>query len=543
MRLRLIEPEVQPARVEVAVGIGEPVRVYALAPTLSWVGLRSTVVRTGIDQPPPESIFVGTVVLREDFNGQLRVYLDSVGAMVELEHELEHGRTGARPPEVLSPDGWISLSLPDLRRVRLAVRLVLETVQGADATVGGSGTRRSKVVRGSSGIAWLVPTIWTIFTDQQQFIMGNIRALGKRLGLGPQSIQGIFVFAGFAAAAGYGIWSQRSAREDAETAAQVAQADSERANDAMQAALQAEQSCLTERRHIATKLGMESEARKILADLAIGGASAEAIARDLGGPRYSAPQMVDRSGPIAANLRDAVALRMAGMELKSDQLAACLAESQKWTEDIPRYAIVWHPDPEQVCPAAYVGFENNLTLIGRWGLSTRVAEQYGSDLLTGALLQTSAVDLANDPRHNDRWSAATLGEAFRETQTTLMTSGDARRATVWPQESQLWALAMFDATNRLARVAEGRLDEKHRVCLDSAVRAITEQRGVLVPGEPTLPSIVDVADGVMTFTLKATPGCPWPEGVLQRSAESALRAVARYAVGVVSEAEGDAQAE
>jgi len=535
MRLRLIEPEVQPARVEVSVALGESVRLYALGPKLAWAGLRSTVVRTGDHQPPSDSIFIGRVHIREDYDGQARVYLDTVGAMVELHHELERGRTGVRPPEALRPDGWLSVSLPDLRNVRMALRLVLETVQGADATVGGSGTRRSRVVRGDSGLAWLVPTMWTIYTDQQQYVMGNIRAVGKRLGLSPRSIQGIFVFAGFAAASGYAIWNQRSARADAEAAAESAQADATRANDAMQAALGAEQACLTERRDISKELGLQEEARKLLADIALNLSNAEAIARDVGGPRYSESELVARSAPIAGNLRDAVSLRMASIDLELDKIKPCLSAREKWSEDLPLYALLWHPDPEQVCPSAYVGFENNLTLLGRWGLSTRVAEQHGAALPTDTPLQPAAVDLARDPRNNDRWSAATLAGALREIQVVALTSGDDRRATVWPQEAQLWSLAFFDATNRLARVAEGALDDEHQVCLDAAVRAVTSQRGVLVPGQPIFPSIVDVADGVVELSLGATPGCPWPDGVLQRSADAALVAAARWAVATDGE--------
>jgi multidrug efflux pump subunit AcrA (membrane-fusion protein) len=530
MRLRLIEPEVQPSRVEVSVAPGEAVRLYALGPKMAWAGLRSTVVRIGEHLPPPDSIFIGSVHIREDHNGQPRVHLDSVGALVEVHHELDHGRTGTRPPEVLEPDGWLTVSLPDLRTVRLALRLVFETVQGADATVGGSGTRRSRVVRGDSGIAWLVPTVWTIYTDHQQYLLGNLRALGKRLGLGPRSIQGIFIFAGFAAASGYTIWNQRGARVDAETAAESAHADATRANDAMQAALRAEQVCLTERRDIAEELGQQDAARKILADRALTLALAESIARDLGGARFSTPELVARSEPIAANLSEAVSMRMAAIDINPDKVKPCLSAAEKWSDDLPVYALLWHPDPEQMCPSTYVGFENNVTMVGRWGLSTRVAEQHGASLPTDTPLQASVVDLDRDPRHNDRWSVATLAGGLRATQDTVLTTGDARRATVWPQEAQLWSLAFFDATNRLARVAEGALDEKHQVCIDAAVRALGEQRGVLVPGEPLLPSIVDVADGGVELSLSATPGCPWPDGVLQDSADAALIAVARWAV-------------
>ena len=64
LRFRLLEPDAQPARVEFSVAVGDEIRLYALDPELSWVGLRSTVARIGAHQPPPGSTFVGVVTVR-----------------------------------------------------------------------------------------------------------------------------------------------------------------------------------------------------------------------------------------------------------------------------------------------------------------------------------------------------------------------------------------------------------------------------------------------------------------------------------------------
>jgi hypothetical protein len=391
---------------------------------------------------------------------------------------------------------------------------------------------RSQIVRGDQGVAWLVPTMWTIYTDQQQFVMNNIRALGKRLGLGPRSIQGIFVAAAFLGAAGYLLYRQYDARADAESAAETAAADAARADDARQAALRAEMSCLAERRDLAQQLGHELEARKIRAESALGLSAAQAMARDLGGARFGEPSLMEGNTAVAEALKEATALRMS--EVENDPAAArpCLDEGLALGDDLPRYALLWHPDPEATCPADYAGVSGGITMVGRWGLSPRIADRYGAPLPKTSP-RTGAAELSEDPRLNDRWSANTLAAALREAQQTLLTGGDARRAAVWPAEAQLWSLALFDATNRLPRTAQGALDDPHTVCLDGLARAVADQRPALPPGEPTFPSIVDIADGTVRLRAPATPGCPWPADALQHGAEAALQAAAR--LGAVDE--------
>ena len=534
LRFRMLEPDAQPNRVEFAVEVGDDVRLYALDPELSWAGLRNTVARRGSALPPPGSTFVGVATVREDHLGRPALRLSALGADVEMERVLEHGRTGLTAPEDLASDEWLSLTLPDLRRVRLALRLEQPTVQGAAATVGGSGTKRSQIVRGETGLLWLVPTIWTIYTDQQQYVMNNIRAVGKRLGLGPRSIQGLFIFAAFASATGYALYLQYNARADAEDAAAAAEDDATRADEARQAALRAEMTCLAERRELAQQLGLETEARKIRAEASLGLAAARALARDLGGSRFGAPELVDADIAVGQALHEAVAWRMADIDQSVESARSCLDEAVSLGDDLPRYALLWHPDPDAFCPADYAGVADGITQVGRWGLSPRIADRYGLPLpLEGP--KTGAAELSDDPRLNDRWSANTLTTALREAQLVLLTGGDSRRAPVWPSEAQLWSLALLDATNRMPRTADGALDEPHTTCIDGLMRAVSDQRPALPPGEPTLPSLVEVADGTISLRAPATPGCPWPADAFAHGAEAALQAAARLAA--VSEVE------
>ena len=421
--------------------------------------------------------------------------------------------------------------------MRLALRVDTPAVQGAAATVGGSGTRRSQIVRGETGLLWLVPTIWTIYTDQQQFVMNNLRAVGKRLGLSPRMVQGVFVFAGFAAAAGYALYLQYDARAEAESAAEAAADDAARADDARQAALRAEATCLAERRDLAEQLGLADEARMVQAESAMGLSGARALARDLGGRRFADETLVEGDQGIGPRLYEAVAQRMGSTDATADAARPCLEESVALGDDLPQYTLLWHPDPTSFCPGDYAGVADGITRVGRWGLSPRIADRYGA-AVPGQSARTGAAELSDDPRLNDRWSANTVATALREVQLTLLTGGDSRRAPMWPSEAQLWSLALLDATNRMPRMADGALDEPHNECIDALMRSVADQRSALPPGEPVLPSLIDIADGTVTLRAPATPGCPWPDDAFLHGAEAALTAAAR--LGAVSDGPGPA---
>ncbi len=526
--LSLLEPESQPARVDVSVVPGDEVRIYALAPALAWSGLRTTVVRIGSALPPPDSTFVLAASVREEQDGTAALRLTGIGIDADLERIVDHGSARMVAPEALGDADWLSLTLPDLQRVRIGLRLRAPVAQGATATVGGSGTGRSNIAKGQTGLLWLVPTIWTIYTDQQQYVMNNIRALGKRLGLGPRSIQGLFIFAAFASASGVALWLQYDARAAAEASAETAQDDAARADDARQAALLAEMSCLAERRDLADELGKVDEVRRIRAERALAVSTAQVLARDEGGKRLGEDALLENDVAIIASTRDAISERMARVTADEDTARPCLDSAPALGDDLPRYALLWHPDAEVFCPPNYAGVAEGLTLVGRWGLSPRVADRYGAPV-PRARSGSSAAELAEDPRASDRWSAQTLASALRDAQRTLLTAGDELRAPVWPSQAQLWSLALFDATNRLPRTAEGALDRPHAECIDALIVDIANQREALPPAEPTLPDLVDIADGNVSLRVGATPGCPFPPDALVHGAEAALVAVARLA--------------
>jgi hypothetical protein len=533
--LSLLEPEALPARLEASVDAGQEVRVYALAPELAWAGLRATVMRAGDALAPPGSLYACTVLIREDHRGRPSLRLLAIGADVEIEKVHDHGAAGLSAPCDLDPEGWLALTLPTLRRVQLGLRVRAELVVGAAATVGGSGTARSQIVRGEKGALWLVPTVWRVFGDQMGWVEDNLRGLGKRWGLSAQSIQTMMIVATFVAVAAVGLWQQRGAMQEAEAKAETAAEAQARADDARDAALQAEMSCIAERRELIDRLGEVDEARRLQAERALASSAARALARAEGGVRMGDDALLTADEAIMAANRAAVSARVAEVEALPEAARPCLDQAPALGDDLPRYALLWHPDPDVFCPPDYAGVLDGLTLVGRWGLSPRVARQYGaaSPAPAGAPAAppdgAPVADLRADPRASDRWSADTLADGLRDVQRGMLTWGDPARAPVWPGEAQLWSLALFHATNRLPRAADGALDRPHRVCVDALLADIAEQRGPVGPHDPVLPALLDVAEGRVVLKPRATPGCPWPADAMAVAAEAALQAAARLA--------------
>ena len=93
------------------------------------------------------------------------------------------------------------------------------------------------------GALWLVPTLWSVYMDQQQFILGNIRALLKRLGLGPQTTKLLFVFGAFALAGGVAFYMQYKAKAEAEAKAEEAEEALANADAAREQSLLGEMTC------------------------------------------------------------------------------------------------------------------------------------------------------------------------------------------------------------------------------------------------------------------------------------------------------------
>ena len=99
-----------------------------------------------------------------------------------------------------------------------------------------------------------------------------------------------------------------------------------------------------------------------------------------------------------------------------------------------------------VCTPNYSVVDGGINRAGPWGLSERVAGEFGDQESAEAVAdETQPTSLRMYPR----WSASTLAIGLREVQFALLTSDTGPRPPTVPSQAHLWTLALWDAYNRL----------------------------------------------------------------------------------------------
>jgi hypothetical protein len=208
----------------------------------------------------------------------------------------------------------------------------------------------------------------------------------------------------------------------------------------------------------------------------------------------------------------------------------CLDQEAALGKDLPRYLLLWHPDPHHTCPADYESGEGGVRTVGRFGLSDRVAREFGAEGDRGTGGGTDALQvLLGDPRREDRWAAFTVAHAYRRAVEVLLRTEASDRLPTLQSQSHVWGLALLDAYNRMPSPAGGVLDSTLATCVDGLLREQAQRATPAVAGEPLRPDLVAVAEGEIRVSPTPTPGCPWPADAIRTGADAALRAVARLA--------------
>ena len=135
-----------------------------------------------------------------------------------------------------------------------------------------------------------------------------------------------------------------------------------------------------------------------------------------------------------------------------------------------------------MCPLEYSEIDKGINRMGPWGLSTRVAKEFGAQNLSaggeaGALQQLA--EQLGDVRMAVHWSATTLTMGLREVQLTLLTSDTGTRPVVAPSQMHLWSLTLWDAYNRLPSPASGVLDKPVGYCVDELIGKLPAESGAI----------------------------------------------------------------
>lgn len=525
--LECVEAPARPSLVALRLQPGVPARIFALADALEVdTGLRATVLRRADQDPPAGAVLILELDLQES-NGQLTLRVLGTGPDAVTDWLRPDARNRVAAGTLLRSGSRLETTLLRHRRVQFALQASGEVQSSARSVVAGSGTRKSQALASANSVAWLVPTAWKVFTDFDGIFVDNAAAIGKKLGLSSRTIVWSTMVWFLFAAGAVAFYTQRQATAEARDEAASTAEDLGRSEAARAVALESEQRCLVERAGLAERLNDADAAIRLKAERAIAAPTSQGVAIELGGARMGTPEVATFDAVALADLTPEIASRVAA--LPAIDVSACLEQRAVLAADLPTYLLVWHPEPNLACPAAYGAVVDGTSLAGRWGLSSRVAREFGApDPALDAALAGEAGGA--DPRANDRWSALTLATGARAVMTTLLRHSGAGRVPVAPSQAQAWSLALFGAYNAMPTQADGVLDWKADACIDQLLTDLEAAAPPTAPGAPLLPEISAVASGEVEIIARPTPGCPWPSNAISSGANASLRAIARLGV-------------
>ena len=526
------EQDARPGTVSLSVEDGSGFSVYAVPDDLDGAGdLRSTILRPLGAFPPTGANLVLRVNILPARPGALPNFqVVGVGRFVDLHWLRPDVRSKVTPNSELRSGARLEVQLPNHRRIIFTLEIESSAVAEGRRLAGG-GTRKSRVLPQSKGALWLVPTAWSVFTDQQQWVMQQLRAIARRLGLGPRAIQILTIVLLFIVAAGVAYYMQWRATKNAEDEAKEAVDAQQLAEAAREASLMAEMNCLAERGQLVEQLGNVEEKRKLMAEQSLLVSNARGVALESGGTRMGTDEVLAFDNDGLDALHDQVVYTMAALDGVPSEAGNCLNQEQVLGTDLAPYVLLWHSNPEIVCPVEYASVAGGVTLLGRWGLSSRVAKEFGAaDPALGEASEAAEIqDLNADPRMNDRWSAYTLASGVRSIQSAILGAKTAGRPPVAPSQSQLWLLALWHAYNSMPSTAGGTLDSTAVECVEGLIDDLVAQTESAQPGEPIIPDMVQVILEEVEWVPRPTPGCPWPSDSIFLGAEASIRAASHLA--------------
>lgn len=412
--------------------------------------------------------------------------------------------------------------------VRLGLSFAAATAQGLRATVGGGGTQASAASTAQATLLWVVPRAIQVIRDPLDDLKDGLFARVRDSGISPQTFSAVVALMFTTVGTGaFGLTQYFNAQAaQAEAADLKAEAAASQAGKAE--ALAGEAACLVDRRALASEAGNRNAERRAAVEAALVRGPARTVAAERGGRRYQ-DEAVARWDAEA--WEDDVRAVLLQLDDAAESVAAtkpCRASAAALPDDVPRYVLTGHPDPTLVCPDAYDAVLGVAALRGRWGLSERSRDALAS---TAALSPDDPVLQVEgfDPRDMDRLALGMIASGVRATREALLSFHDVARPVLAPSEANLWAYALFDATNRMRQPAPGAEATDGPSCVVELIEARVTAETSASPAEPVLPPVAQVADGRVQLAPTPTAACPWTEDAVAEGARAALRAAARLA--------------
>jgi hypothetical protein len=514
LTIHCYEPQSTPRQTSLVLTEPRPFAIYALQDTLSEDAreLRSTILRRIEENPPANATLLFELEVRASRPGELptlRVIKVGGRAMIELIRPESRGRVTKGTD--LKSGLRFEATLRDLRTISFSLEIESEAV--AKAGMGSSRPSGSKAVESLGSLLWIVPNIVEVITAPTGKIIAWLANRARKMGFSPGMVSPLILMSGFMLGAGYVAYDQYKTGMDAQERLAALQIDYDNSLLARDAAVTAEQTCREQRVDLTHMLNDIEETRRLQAEIALAKPLSHAVAIEAGGPRMAAEAAMEFDKPAWDSLHKLVVSEMTGQKEPKSLAPICLAQEEKLGQDLPRFMLVWHPSADFTCPEGFGAVIDAVDMAGPWGLSTRVAKEFGS-----------LADSAGDPRSNERWAAATYTTGLRTVMETLLQADTDDRPPVAPGQVHVWTLALFDAYNRMPSPAGGAMDRPMESCLTDLIAEVAQRYQPAEPGQPVMPPIAAIAGGE-ELRITPTSGCPWPAGVLNQGAAAAVRAV------------------
>lgn len=515
--IHCFEPQARPSRASLSLDPGERFAVHVLGDRLDEAasGLRATVLRRAGDAPPPGATLLLEAEIRPSRGGEpplLRAR--RLNPRMEIELQRPDVRSRLAVNQEWRSGTRMEATLPDLSTVNLTLEVAVEAATGPRAT-GAGRARREAGMAGLGSMLWMIPTAAATLADPKARAVAWLRKRLQQAGISPALLSPMLAILVMGAGLGAVAFFQFQGKQDAEARAAAADAARQSAEAGRDAALLAESACMEGRKALAKALDDQQARSALQAEAVLNATLARSTSVELGGPRMGGAEALAFDTSAGPRAVAEVVMTMAGLRDPPTGADRCLGLAEILGQDLPLYVLLWHPDPKLVCASDYHVVQGGVDRAGAWGLSTRAAAAFGSP--------GEAAD--GDPRLNDRWSAHALATGLRAVEAALLGADTGPRPPVLPGQSQLWALAIWDAYNRMPASPEGVADTPMEQCVAILVAEVEVARGPAAPGEPVLPDLVEVARGAGP-TVSPTAGCPWPSDALAGGAMAALRAVA-----------------
>jgi hypothetical protein len=550
IEIHCYEPENRPHRAQLTLGEGvTSFWVYLLTEVTERrkqrEGLRWTALGA-LDEPaPPESTPLMRVDVLQDppDSGQLVLCASKLAPEVHLEVNFgsrservsEQTRipsgmtltlkreTIAEPgaePAASSSDADDAQGSPQKLSLQLRIEAVSTTSVGVLGAVSGLDAPDDLALADAGAVLWAMPTAAGAFAAPTARVATAIKTYAKGLNVPPALVAPLLLGLTMLLGMGYATWKNQLSAKESEARAAEKEAALASVSAQLEIAKEGERDCMGEREELTVALGDANARLDTLLDQSLRRTEILTLASALAGERVlsESARAFDEQGWKA--LKALLTSQVAHARVNESLVAPCLAQRDALGEDLPTYALLWHPDARLQCPEGYDSNDGLTRRAGRWGLSDRAATLYGEGFTPG-------VDTREDPRLRDAWAAQAYAAGLRDTLRGVLTAQTPGRPPVAPSAAALWALALWDAYNHLPMPAK---EEDRRLageCATALVEAVARAQTVTAPGQPALPELAAVARGESFGSIPSTSACAWPDESLQRGAARALQAVAR----------------